>query len=101
MINKAALLRQVTQELQELVDCGEGLTIVLTPRDALIVLAQLQLALRHPKNVGPSAAIARAFARLLEVWLARTPGLADPTALGWHPAYGAPPTPWEDPGSSP
>ena len=42
------------------------ITVILTLVDAWILFSQLQLALRHPKNYGPSAKIARHLAEFLE-----------------------------------
>jgi hypothetical protein len=33
---------------------------------AICVIAQIQLAIRHPKNIGPSRELAEAFARMLQ-----------------------------------
>ena len=101
MVTTAARLRQVTQELQELGARGEGLTVVLTPERSRR---------RGPRSGGAGGPAAagparsgppEACARLLAVWLARAPGLAALTAMGWDPASDEPPTPWDDPGSSP
>jgi len=47
-------------------------------------MAQLQLALRHPDNQGPTAEIARHFARHLQQWLAITPTLLTIAQAGWQ-----------------
>lgn len=55
-----------------------------------VVLANLQLALRHPGNRGPSAAIARGVAESLEGVVTRYAAMARVAAMGWDEAYDEP-----------
>lgn len=60
--------------------------ITIDPPTALCVIAQIQLAIRHPENRGPSKGIAETFARKLQTALSRDhPELATVMELGWDP----------------
>lgn len=59
--------------------------IALPATAAWVVMAQLQLALRHPDNGGETAAIARRFARELQRAVAITPALHAVAEQGWGP----------------
>lgn len=61
------------------------LRIELRATAAWVVMAQLQLALRHPDNVGEGAAIARRFAHELQRAVANTPALRIVAEQGWEP----------------
>lgn len=54
---------------------------------ALVVVGQLQLALRHPNNTGPSAANARAFVHKLIARLAVTDTIGRCLQTGFDPKY--------------
>lgn len=55
---------------------------------AICVIAQLQLASRHPKNNGPSRALAEVFARMLQQKVAEVaPENAAIMEMGWDPGY--------------
>lgn len=68
-------------------------TLSIRPVDAWILLSQLQLALRHPQNTGPSAEAARQIARRLQSIVAPHGALAAVAERGWNPDYdvGQPP----------
>lgn len=55
---------------------------------AFTVLANLQLALRHPQNTGAGAELVRRFADLLARALGPAPALARVIAAGWDPLCG-------------
>lgn len=63
------------------------ITFALTHVEAFCVLAQLQLAARHPHNTGPGAEIARRFAELLQQEISTTPALAELARRGWDPEH--------------
>jgi hypothetical protein len=53
---------------------------------AMSIIAQIQLALRHPGNTGKSAAIAASFARVLqELIVAVAPENERIIEMGWNP----------------
>lgn len=55
---------------------------------ALCVIAQIQLASRHPGNKGQSTEIAQKFARGLQVAVTKLhPEVANILEKGWDPAY--------------
>lgn len=57
---------------------------------AWMLMAQLQLALRHPENDGPCADAARDFAVSLQKAVAMTPTLRAVAERGWDPNYDLP-----------
>jgi hypothetical protein len=63
-----------------------NVALILDPQEALVLLGNLQLALRHAGNMGGSAEIALAIARKLEAYLAFSPALAEVAARGWRDA---------------
>lgn len=60
--------------------------------DLVVILAQVQLALRHPSNAGASAERAR---EILDAWIdslaSEEPGVAAPLRMGFDPQYDVPP----------
>ncbi len=55
---------------------------------ALAVVANIQLATRHPQNTGPSRKRAEDFARQLQEGIVKLqPGLSDVLNMGWDPQY--------------
>lgn len=68
---------------------GRGVCVVLelTALEGWALLCMVQLALRHPLNVGRTAAIARPIAEVLERAVATTPALAEVARRGWHRLY--------------
>lgn len=59
--------------------------IVISPLDALCLLAVLQLALRHPANNGPASEVAREFAHRLEERISVNDKWKAVCAAGWNP----------------
>lgn len=67
---------------------SEIIEIATTPARAFILLAQLQLALRHPHNTGPSADIAREMANnLARLIIAKFPESQEMIQQGFNPAF--------------
>ena len=70
------------EELQRLPD----LQLTLTPSEAFCVLAQLQLALRHPNNQDGASDVAHGVARRIQAHLkGRTLGAI--AEMGWHSEF--------------
>lgn len=83
-----ALERQFLKDMRRL-RSREPLALVLTMGEAFTLLANLQLALRHPANRGPSArGIALEFALRVQRYLAATPAIAAACQAGWEPGRG-------------
>lgn len=70
-------------ELKSLSD----LTIQLSAIDAFAIFAQIQLALRHPKNNGVPSRIGREFAQRIEKHLSQLPTIAKLCEMGWNPEH--------------
>lgn len=67
------------------------LTLALTPLQAVMLLAQLQLALRHPANRGPASQEAIQLARYVQDMLAAfDPEIGRFVERGWHGCFDAP-----------
>lgn len=81
---------QAVTEFQEAfreVCSAPTMQLEVTPYEMFAVLAQIQLACRHPKNVGPSREVAERVVRGWEEILAeRVPQIARYAAAGWDPA---------------
>lgn len=60
----------------------------LSPIEAWVIMAQIQLALRCPGNQGPTAIIAKTVAIYLQDKIATTPALAAVAEAGWSQDYG-------------
>lgn len=75
--------------IDELNTAPENFVVLeLGGQQAFILLAQLQLALRHPGNTGQTADWAREVAGDLEARLSQLgPNLARICKLGWDPNY--------------
>ncbi len=89
---KEELLQRAADEARRF-DAEFSLPIVLDIQAALAIAGNLQLALRHPSNKGPSSRIARAVVdgiirRLQEAGFEAT---AEIVKLGDNPAYDTPP----------
>lgn len=62
--------------------------LVLTPVEAWIVMSNLQLACRHPGNLGPSRHLAEAVARRIQDFYGqRDPELGRLAEQGWHECF--------------
>jgi len=82
------LKRQFERELVALQESGAGLPFTLDPAGAWMLLANLQLALRHPGNNGASASWAREFASNIESRLcAGRPAMSEVARRGWLPKH--------------
>lgn len=63
---------------------GQRVVLQMSAMDAWIVMSQIQLAVRHPMNFGPSAVIAERIARQIQAEVATSPTLAAVAERGWH-----------------
>jgi hypothetical protein len=95
MTGESDLYARYIAEAQALA-AGPALEITITPNhrlgsggtlQALSVIAQLQLASRHPENTGNTAGIARDFADWLILLLDPSPTVAEVLQRGWNPDF--------------
>jgi hypothetical protein len=78
------------ERIDRLLNKAKPIEMAITAPRAIVLLSQLQLALRHPENNGVSAEIARDMARRLSAHLsAIDPAIAALIAQGWHPEFDA------------
>ena len=69
-------------------NCTEIIEMASTPARLYILIAQIQLALRHPNNTGASAQIAREIAfNMTEAVCHHVPEARETIEQGWNPAY--------------
>jgi len=64
-----------------------NVTLTFSAVQLFILMSQLQLALRHPGNVGHSAIIAKDMAKLFQSIIAKDGDLATIAEMGWHSGY--------------
>jgi hypothetical protein len=75
---------QVLDQLVPPVECKLG------PVEVWQLVLQLQLALRHPGNTGPSAELGRRIAMQIQEHVGVTPALRAIAAQGWDPTADGP-----------
>lgn len=81
MTDKRMLLKAIAR-------CDQPIEFVTSVPTAFMLLAQLQLALRHPGNTGMSAEVARDMARNLQAAIAvHVPEAVALMEEGWHPEF--------------
>jgi hypothetical protein len=79
--------------LQKLGECEDIIDLATTPARLFILVAHLQVALRHPENTGSSSAvlgssIAREIAlNLTEAICSKVPEARSLIEIGWNPAF--------------
>jgi len=83
------LLKQFQEDFAALCASEEPVALHLTKLEAWIVMGNLQLSLRHPKNVGASSILAESVARRIQKLLAVTSALQHVAEMGWDPAHDA------------
>lgn len=81
------LRSQFAAEFAALAARTDAIRLLLSPFEAWVLIGQLQLALRHPANTGPSAQIAKILALRLQSIVAPDGVLALIAARGWHAEY--------------
>ena len=82
--NGSELLKQFRQEFRALQDDRQPVILELTKLHAWSPLSEIQLALRHPQNRGPTSDIVRKLAEALQAKAATTPALAEVARRGWQ-----------------
>lgn len=95
--------RMTTDEiLHKIGNCTEILELVTTPGRLFILVANLQLAIRHPGNTGASAEIAREMAEnLTNMICSKVPQARNLIEQGWNPEYDLTREEYEDGGYLP
>jgi hypothetical protein len=89
-------MSEVEKEVQDLMERLDRIgsiefEVSLSASTAVTVISQIQLALRHPGNNGPSAQHARGFARALQDLLAeQDPEIGRYLERGWHSVFDVP-----------
>lgn len=86
-IQERRLYEQFSEELKALCEDKQPVILVLTKAQAWILMCNLQLALRHPKNNGPTADTARNIAESIQKQVAISPALAEVARRGWERQY--------------
>ncbi len=86
-MQKDELFDNFAIEFKALVDDKQPILLEITKLQAWTIFCQIQLALRHPENTGPTANIARAIAIQLARALAPTPALAEVAKRGWDAKF--------------
>jgi hypothetical protein len=81
------LFEQFNEEFRNLCLDPQPIELLLSKLQAWALFSQLQLALRHPKNKGATADIAKHFAEVIQKQVAVTPALAEVAKRGWDPKY--------------
>ncbi len=86
-MSQAEDIAKFKQAFERLADAPD-IPLVIGADAAFLLLAQLQLALRHPANRGESAEVVRGFAVELQRYIAQyIPDLIDLIEKGWHPEF--------------
>ena len=80
--------RRFLHDLQTvLLDKSEILELKLNRLDAWMLMTGIQLALRHPKNTGPTSVVLRSIAERLIGLVATTPTLRELAIAGFNPDF--------------
>ena len=83
--NQQAEIKKLALAFKQLED-AEPILLQITPDGAFMLLAQLQLALRHPANRGEAAEVIKHFAvELQQRIVERVPETQSVLDAGWHP----------------
>ena len=88
-MNNTDLFQRFSQEFTERSQDESALVCILTWPELWAVFSCLQLALRHPKNTGPTAQVAERVTRQFQQMLAPDPesALAQVAEMGWDAEY--------------
>ncbi|MDD5457478.1 MAG: hypothetical protein PHV30_10680 [Candidatus Margulisbacteria bacterium] len=76
-------IRRFKSDFERYVNDLKVIKMDVTPLEAWVIMCQLQLALRHPRNIGPTAVIAREIAKEIQEKVAITPALQEIAEKGW------------------
>lgn len=83
MSNEEDMEQSFVKQMQAMVSHGATVHVELTFAEAFTLIANIQLALRHPNNTGASAEIAREAARKLQRELSINPVIYQVAEMGW------------------
>ena len=86
-MNEAERFQRFAKEFESLCANSEVLKFELTRQEMWSVFAQLQLALRHPGNIGRTRIVAERVARRLQAIVASSGALAEVATMGWDPQH--------------
>jgi hypothetical protein len=81
------LYKRFSEEFKTLCEDKQPVILELTKKQAWMLMCEVQLALRHPNNNGPSAKVSKEVAELLQEQIATTPALAELARRGWETKY--------------
>jgi hypothetical protein len=81
------IFEQFSEEFRNICLDPQPVGLLLSKLQVWAILANLQLALRHPDNKGAMAEIAKSLAQQIEKQIATTPALAEVAKRGWNPKY--------------
>ena len=84
---ESRLYKQFQEEFKALCEDKQPVILELTKLQAWSLLGQIQLALRHPQNNGPTGDIAREIALGIQEKVAPSPALAEVARRGWDKRY--------------
>ena len=79
--------RLFKREIEALFADTERVILDLSKMEAWMLFAELQFALRHPENTGPSARVAHNIAKQIEQRVATTAKLRLLATAGWDPKF--------------
>lgn len=82
-----AILAGAKEEMRRDIDAEQVVEVVMDTPTAWTILGQLQLALRHPMNTGPSAERTRRLALEVQAKIAPSGARKALADLGWDPRY--------------
>lgn len=85
--DEATLQAEFEAEFEALTARTHHLYLRLTPLEAWALLGQIQLAMRHPKNVGPTRRMVESIARRIQFVVAPEGALAIIARRGWDRRY--------------
>lgn len=75
------------KEFADLARDPQPVVLEMRKLEAWMLFSEIQLALRHPKNTGPSRDYVVKIAKEIERQIAVTPALKEVAAKGWDPQY--------------
>lgn len=82
-----ALQDDFVREFKALSEDPQPVVLTMTKVQAWQLMSQIQLALRHPNNVGPTARTVRGLAETIEKAVATTPALKQVARMGWDSRF--------------
>ena len=86
-IKEAELYQNFSKEFDALMSDKQPVILEMSKLQAWVLLCQIQLALRHPKNIGPTSKLVKDLALELQNKIATTPALATVAGRGWDTKF--------------